>query len=218
MCERQGNDADVALWSPRRVPEVLREDDPDGRLAASVTPALRHLSCQDPTTEAEWDDCRRRPSSDVSVALFCGRQVLGCPQLSFQLHHGIHQVGCTWFRVQLLRWQDLGCPQFGISVLHGQSRVRAQLGVPLLHDIGIVFPVRYSAAPVPPPPTFCLSPSMGCDISVSIATRCGLYGPEIKSRWGSRFSLPVQPGFGAHPASYNGVTVIPGGAAAGAWH
>ena len=115
MCQREGNDADVPLWSPRRVPEVLREDDPDGRIAASVAPALRHLSCQDTTTKAERDGCRRRPSSDVGVALFCGQQVLGRPQLSFQLH----QVGCTWFRVQLLRWKDLGCPQFGVSVLHG---------------------------------------------------------------------------------------------------
>jgi hypothetical protein len=79
MCERQSHDADVSLWSPRRVPEVLREDDPDGSVTASVASALRHLSCQDSTTKAEWDDCRRRPSADVSVALFCGRQVLGRP-------------------------------------------------------------------------------------------------------------------------------------------
>jgi len=119
LCERQGNDADVPLWSPRRVPEVLREDDPDGRIAAFVAPTLRHLSCQDPTTKAERDDCGRRSSSDVGVALLCGRQVLGRPQLSFQLHRGIHQVGCAWFRVQLLRWKDLGRPQFGVPVFHG---------------------------------------------------------------------------------------------------
>ena len=120
MCERQGNDADFPLWSPRRVPQMLREDDSDGCVAASVAPALRHLSCQNPTTKAERDDCRRRPSPDVSVALLCGRQVLGRSQLCFQLHHGIHQVGCTWFRVQLLRWKDVGCTQFGVSVLYGQ--------------------------------------------------------------------------------------------------
>jgi hypothetical protein len=120
MCERQGNDADVSLRSPCRVPEVLREDHPDGRVAASVAPSLRHLPCQDSTTKTERHNCRRRPSPDVGVALFCGRQVLGRPQLSFQLHDGYQQVGCTGFRLQLLRWKDLGCPQFGLSVLHGQ--------------------------------------------------------------------------------------------------
>ena len=37
--------------------------------------------------------------------------------------------------------------------------------------------------------------------SVGIATGYGLDGPEIKSRWGTRFSAPVQTGPGAHPAS-----------------
>ena len=37
--------------------------------------------------------------------------------------------------------------------------------------------------------------------SVSIATRYGLDGPVIKSRWGARFSAPVQTDPGAHPAS-----------------
>jgi hypothetical protein len=38
--------------------------------------------------------------------------------------------------------------------------------------------------------------------SVSIATGYGLGGQRIKSRWGARFSAPVQTGPGAHPASY----------------
>ena len=42
---------------------------------------------------------------------------------------------------------------------------------------------------------------MGRDSSVGIATRYGLDGPGIESRWGSRFSTPVQTGPGAHPAS-----------------
>jgi hypothetical protein len=42
---------------------------------------------------------------------------------------------------------------------------------------------------------------MGRDISVSIATRYGLAGPGIESRWGARFSAPVQTDPGAHPAS-----------------
>ena len=34
-----------------------------------------------------------------------------------------------------------------------------------------------------------------------MATGYGLDGPEIESRWGARFSVPVQTGPGAHPAS-----------------
>ena len=40
------------------------------------------------------------------------------------------------------------------------------------------------------------------DSSVGIATRYGLDGPGIESRWGPRFSAPGQTGPGAHPASY----------------
>jgi hypothetical protein len=43
---------------------------------------------------------------------------------------------------------------------------------------------------------------MGRDSSVGIATRYGLEGPGIESRWGARFSAPVQTGRVAHPASY----------------
>jgi hypothetical protein len=35
---------------------------------------------------------------------------------------------------------------------------------------------------------------------VGIATVYGLDGPGIESRWGARFSAPVQTGFRAHPA------------------
>ena len=45
------------------------------------------------------------------------------------------------------------------------------------------------------------------DSSVGIATRYGPDGPGIKSRWGARFSAPVQTGPGAHPASYTTGTV-----------
>ena len=41
----------------------------------------------------------------------------------------------------------------------------------------------------------------GRDSSVGIATRYGLDGAGIESRWGARFSAPVQTGPGAHPAS-----------------
>ena len=42
---------------------------------------------------------------------------------------------------------------------------------------------------------------MGRDSSVGIATRYGLEGPGIESRWGVRFSASVQTGPGSHPAS-----------------
>ena len=42
---------------------------------------------------------------------------------------------------------------------------------------------------------------VGRDSSVGTATAYGLGGPGIESRWGARFSAPVQTGPGAHPAS-----------------
>jgi hypothetical protein len=43
--------------------------------------------------------------------------------------------------------------------------------------------------------------SSGPGSSVGIETDYGLDCPVIESRWGARFSAPVQTGFGAHPAS-----------------
>ena len=43
---------------------------------------------------------------------------------------------------------------------------------------------------------------MARDSSVSIGTRYWLDGPGIESRWGARFSAPVQTDPEAHPASY----------------
>jgi hypothetical protein len=46
---------------------------------------------------------------------------------------------------------------------------------------------------------------------VCIATGYGLDGPGIESRWGARFSAPVQTGPGAHPAScVKGTESFPG--------
>ena len=59
---------------------------------------------------------------------------------------------------------------------------------------------------------------MGRDSSVGIATRYGLDGPWIESRWGAKFSAPVHTGLGGPPSLlYNGYRVFPGGKAAGAW-
>ena len=53
--------------------------------------------------------------------------------------------------------------------------------------------------------------SMDRDSSVGIATNYGLDGQGIESRWGSRFSAPVQTGPGAHPALYTvGTGSLPG--------
>ena len=59
----------------------------------------------------------------------------------------------------------------------------------------------------------------GRDSSDGMATRYGLDGPGIKSRWEARFSPPVQAGPGVHAASYTMVTdsLSRGGKAAGAW-
>ena len=43
--------------------------------------------------------------------------------------------------------------------------------------------------------------TMGRDSSVGIATRYGLDGPGIESRWGQRFPAPVQTDPGPHLAS-----------------
>ena len=52
---------------------------------------------------------------------------------------------------------------------------------------------------------------MGRGSSVDIAIRYGLDGPGIDSRWGARFSAPVQTGSGAHPVSYTmGTVSFPG--------
>ena len=49
------------------------------------------------------------------------------------------------------------------------------------------------------------------DSSVYIATRYGLDGLGIESRWGPRFSAPVQTSPGAHPGSYTmGTASFPG--------
>ena len=52
---------------------------------------------------------------------------------------------------------------------------------------------------------------MGGDSSVGIATRYGLDVPGIESRWGARFSAPVQTDGGVYPASCTmGTVSFPG--------
>jgi hypothetical protein len=53
---------------------------------------------------------------------------------------------------------------------------------------------------------------MGRDSSFGIATRYGLDGPGIESRWWARFSSLTQTDTGAHPVSYTmGTGPSPGG-------
>jgi len=54
------------------------------------------------------------------------------------------------------------------------------------------------------------------DNSVGTPTCYRLDGQGIESRWGARFSVPVQTSSGAHPASYTMVArSLPGGKVAG---
>jgi hypothetical protein len=58
---------------------------------------------------------------------------------------------------------------------------------------------------------------MGRDSSVGVATRYGLDGPVIESRWGEIFrTRPDQP-WGLPSNLYKGSRVFPGGKAVGAW-
>ena len=59
---------------------------------------------------------------------------------------------------------------------------------------------------------------LGRNNSVGIATRYGLDGPGIESRWEARFSAPVLTGPGAHLASSTmGTCALPGVKATGGW-
>ena len=60
--------------------------------------------------------------------------------------------------------------------------------------------------------------NVGRDSSVGIATRYGLDGPGIESRWWRDFPHPSKPTQGpTQPPIRDGYRVFPGGKAAGAW-
>ena len=59
---------------------------------------------------------------------------------------------------------------------------------------------------------------MGRDSAVGIATRYGLDGPGIESRWGGEiFRILPDQTWGPPSLLYNGYRDFPGGKAAGAW-
>jgi hypothetical protein len=96
----------------------------------------------------------------------------------------------TWPDVIVLRgWQNVGCK--GQAVRAEEHILRDLLSPEWPHRIrGKWFYFIYLNAR-------CCGPGS----PVGIATDYGLDGPGIESRWGARFSAPVQTGPGAHPAS-----------------
>jgi len=58
---------------------------------------------------------------------------------------------------------------------------------------------------------------VGRDSSVGIATRHGLDGFGIESRWERDFPHPSRPAMGPTHLLYNGYRVFPGGKAVGPW-
>jgi hypothetical protein len=59
--------------------------------------------------------------------------------------------------------------------------------------------------------------SMGRCSSVGIATRYGLNGPGIESRWGEIFRTRPDRLWGPHSLLYKGYRFFPGGKADGPW-
>jgi hypothetical protein len=60
--------------------------------------------------------------------------------------------------------------------------------------------------------------NVGRDSSVGIATRYGLDGPGIESRWGQDFPHPSRPALGpTQPPIQWVLGLFPGGKAAGTW-
>jgi hypothetical protein len=62
-----------------------------------------------------------------------------------------------------------------------------------------------------------LSDSMDAECRSDIATRYGLDGPGIESRWGEIFRTRLDQPWGPPSFLYNGYWVFPGGKAARAW-
>lgn len=57
MREREGDDANVAVWTPSSVSEMFREDHPDGCEPKAFTTSLCYLPSQDPATETGASTC-----------------------------------------------------------------------------------------------------------------------------------------------------------------
>ena len=56
MRERQSDHADFAVRPSRCLQEMLRQDDPDGRLPKTTSAPLCHLQGQDPPPQGQWTD------------------------------------------------------------------------------------------------------------------------------------------------------------------
>jgi len=75
----QGDDEDSTVRSLRRVPQVLRQDDPDGHHRPLPAPALRRLSHQDPQTQTAAGAVGPRQAR---------RQASRRPQIGSRRRHG----------------------------------------------------------------------------------------------------------------------------------
>ena len=99
--------------------------------------------------------------------------------------------------LSVLNWICWTPPQQNSCVSQSPYRLHRPLNATLAHPNSCPLTVR--------------TLSMGRDSSVGIATRYGLDGPGIESRWEARFSAPFQTGPGAYPASSTtGTGSIPG--------
>ena len=87
--------------------------------------------------------------------------------------------------------------RIGVSDETIRLSIRLRLTVEFLHEMYIKYKQMLVIDFI-----FGLLWTVGRDSSVGIATRYRPDGPGIESRWGARFSAPVQTGHGAQPASY----------------
>ncbi|CAD0202502.1 unnamed protein product [Chrysodeixis includens] len=114
MCEREGDDADIAVRAPRSVPALLREDHPDGSEPAPAAAALRHLPRQDPAAAAGAEARHQQELAGVVGQ----REVLGRAGL------GVELLGGRALRARL--GLALFCHQRGVFSLRRVFRVIEQ--------------------------------------------------------------------------------------------
>ena len=164
-------------------------------LHLSVSPSVSLCACSSPT---------------VLLSL-CAPVAVRQPMNQF------HEI---WYRT-ILQELSLQCVQCNFTVTKSYSvfdRLRVQnTGADRLCQRWVYHVQRFPKFPVRSTSIFIAfqliysNTRMGRDSSVSTATRYGLDGPAIESRWGARFSAPFQTGPGAHPASYTmGTGSFPG--------
>ena len=106
--------------------------------------------------------------------------------------------GVRWGYIQCLQITDAAVHMSGLNV----RTIRERLGV--ITSPTMITPCRERDHQKC---CRCLGGGVGRDSSVGIPTHYLLDSPGIESRWGTRFSAPVQTGPEAHRASYTICTV-----------